>query len=120
MCKLIFTSAELFNGIGVVDNDLYMCPLVRMNAHHSLAYFLASSNIQQINGDSGWIRIPMQIKRNSEHFGINIVLDIKILVPLLSTSMPIVKQIPHHFGKIALDYYGIRLKTNYVSLHINP
>ena len=36
------------NGILAVDNDLYMCLLVRINAHHSLMSYLAYSNIQQL------------------------------------------------------------------------
>ena len=36
------------NGILAVDNDLYMCLLVRINAHHSLVSYLAYSNIQQL------------------------------------------------------------------------
>ena len=47
MGEHIFIGAHLCKEILAVDNDLYMCYLVRINAHHSLVYHLAYSNIQQ-------------------------------------------------------------------------
>ena len=49
--KRIFASAHLCNGILTFDNNLYVCDnelFVRINAHHSLVYYLAYSNIQTI------------------------------------------------------------------------
>ena len=48
MGEHILMGTHLCNGILAVDNDLYMCQLVWINAHHSLLYYLAYSNIQQV------------------------------------------------------------------------
>ena len=47
MGERIFAGAHLCNGISAIDNDLYVCLLVLINADHRLVYYSAYSNIQQ-------------------------------------------------------------------------
>ena len=42
----IFAGAHLCNGMSAVSNDLYMCLLVWINAHHRLVYYIAYSSLQ--------------------------------------------------------------------------
>ena len=47
--------------ISAVEYDLYVCLLVQINAHHSLVYYLAYSNIQQKYDQVNKTRVQMFI-----------------------------------------------------------
>ena len=95
-----------------VDNDLYMCQLVRINANHSLVYYLAHSNIQQYV-----IQIPSGVGQNNFSFKIFTrrrddpviptdfcKIDVKRMsFTIFSTALPF----PDFFTHFSLHLFGV-------------